>query len=699
MTLQQNANDLNEVEVRSSGVETLKRSAYNAVAVDTKELKNSNRTLGDALAKLPGMKLRESGGVGSDMHLSIDGFSGKHVKVFVDGVPQEGVGSSFSLNNIPVNFAERIEVYKGVVPVEFGTDALGGVINVVTNKQKRRWFLDASYAYGSFHTHKSSVHFGNTFNNGLTFEVNAFQNYSKNDYKVNTYVTKFLEDGSEVTQTRKIERVKRFHDTYHNEAVVGKIGVVNKTYADRLMFGATFSKFYQDVQTGVRQEVVFGDKHRKGYTLTPSLEYVKRNLGLQGLDVTFTANYNRQMVQNIDTATYKYNWYGEKKFTGTAGEQSYQDNELKNQNWNSTFKAHYRLGTYHRFTLSQVYASFARSSRTNVNGNSALSDFTIPKKTRKSVTGLSYRFMPSDKGNLSVFGKYYYQANKGPVSQNADGIGNYVPLSKTMGAMGYGLAGTYLPLKDLQVKLSYEKAYRLPTYEELFGDEDLEAGKVDLKPESSHNVNLNLSYNKHWGKHGLYIEGGMFYRYTHDYIQRGIGKHGSTYYGSYENHGLVETKGFQFSARYNWSHWLNIGGMFSQINARDKERFVAGGTSQESLTYGVRMPNLPYQFANFDLTLTWRNFGGKGNLLSLTYDNYYQHAFPLYWENIGDASSKKQVPEQFSHNLALTYSVQNGRYNFSFECRNIGNEALYDNFSLQKAGRAFYGKIRVRLGD
>lgn len=47
----------------------------------------------------------------------------------------------------------------------------------------------------------------------------------------------------------------------------------------------------------------------------------------------------------------------------------------------------------------------------------------------------------------------------------------------------------------------------------------------------------------------------------------------------------------------------------------------------------------------------------------------------------------------------LSYSLRNGRYNLSFECRNFTNEKLYDNFSLQKPGRAFYGKVRVYFGN
>lgn len=167
------ATELDEVVVVSNGVTRLKRSAFNAVALDTKALQNSTQNLSEALAQAPGMKIRESGGVGSDMQLMMDGFTGKHIKIFIDGVPQEGVGSSFGLNNIPVNYAERIEVYKGVVPVGFGTDAIGGVINIITKKNRNKWFLDASYSYGSFNTHKSYVNFGQTFRSGLTYEINV----------------------------------------------------------------------------------------------------------------------------------------------------------------------------------------------------------------------------------------------------------------------------------------------------------------------------------------------------------------------------------------------------------------------------------------------------------------------------------------------------------------------------------------------
>ena len=684
---------MDEVTVVSTGVSRLKRSAFSAVAVDTKELQNTTKNLSDALAKAPGMKLRESGGVGSDMQLMLDGFSGKHVKVFIDGVPQEGVGSSFGLNNIPVNFADRIEVYKGVVPVGFGTDAIGGVINIVTNKKRRRWFLDASYSYGSFNTHKSNVNFGQTFKNGFTYEVNAFQNYSDNDYHIEAPVEDF--ETGRIDRDKKV-RVKRFNDTYHNEAVVGKVGVVDKKWADRLMLGFTYSNMYQDIQTGVRQDIVYGQKHRKGHSLMPSLEYYKRNLFAKGLDVALTVNYNKNLTTNVDTASYKYNWYGDRKLLNSPGEQSYQHSRADNNNWNGTFTANYRLGKMHMLTFNHVLNTFSRSN-TSLLAKEEQSD-AIAKETRKNISGVSYRLMPSETWNLSVFGKYYNQFVAGPVATDAN-QNDYVRTTRSVSSIGYGAAGTYFILPGLQAKLSYEKAYRLPTIEEMFGNEDLEMGDIGIRPENSDNVNLNLSYNRTFGRHSVYVEGGLVYRNTKDYIQRNItdlsgGKSAATYI----NYGKVLTKGYNISARYGFGKWVSVGGNFTQMDVRDNMKTSISG-SAENIAYKERMPNLPYIFADSDVTFYWRDLGRKGNALTVSYDNQYLHSFTYYSSKIGSNKGDYVVPSQFSHNLSLSYSLRDGRYNLSFECRNFTDEQLYDNISLQKAGRAFYGKVRVYFGN
>lgn len=672
ITISPETQQLDEVTVVSTGVSRLKRSAFNAVAVDTKELQNTTKNLSDALAKAPGMKLRESGGVGSDMQLMLDGFSGKHVKVFIDGVPQEGVGSSFGLNNIPVNFADRIEVYKGVVPVGFGTDAIGGVINIVTNKKRRRWFLDASYSYGSFNTHKSNVNFGQTFKNGFTYEINAFQNYSDNDYHIEAPVEDF--ETGRIDRDKKV-RVKRFNDTYHNEAIVGKVGVVDKKWADRLMLGFTYSNMYQDIQTGVRQDIVYGQKHRKGHSLMPSLEYYKRNLFAKGLDVALTVNYNKNLTTNVDTASYKYNWYGDRKLLNSPGEQSYQHSRADNNNWNGTFTANYRLGKMHMLTFNHVLNTFSRSN-TSLLAKEEQSD-AIAKETRKNISGVSYRLMPSETWNLSVFGKYYNQFVAGPVATDAN-QNDYVRTTRSVSSIGYGAAGTYFILPGLQAKLSYEKAYRLPTIEEMFGNEDLEMGDIGIRPENSDNVNLNLSYNRTFGRHSVYVEGGLVYRNTKDYIQRNItdlsgGKSAATYI----NYGKVLTKGYNISARYGFGKWVSVGGNFTQMDVRDNMKTSISG-SAENIAYKERMPNLPYIFADSDVTFYWRDLGRKGNALTVSYDNQYLHSFTYYSSKIGSNKGDYVVPSQFSHNLSLSYSLRDGRYNLSFECRNFTDEQLYD---------------------
>ena len=696
VVLSTEATGIEEVVVSASGVGHMRRSAFTAVAVDTKALQNSTKNIADALTRVPGVKLRESGGVGSEMSLMVDGFSGKHVKVFIDGVPQEGVGGAFSLNNIPAGYAERIEVYRGVVPVGFGADALGGVVNIVTNKSRRKWYADASYSFGSFNTHRSMVNAGQTLENGFMWEINAFQNYSDNNYKVDVPVEDFATGRID---RDNIVRVERFHDTYHNESVAAKVGVVGKSWADRLIFTMKYANMYKEIQSGVRQEIVYGDKLRRGYSLMPSLEYQKRNLFTEDLDLMVTANYNNNVTYNIDTAQYKYNWLGDTQRLNSPGEQSYQHTRSNSHNWNATATLTYRMGRAHTFTLNHVFNAFMRHNASLL-AREEQGD-AIDKQTMKNITGAQYRLMPSKRWNVTLFAKYYALDVAGPIATDSN-QSNFVRTTRHEDALGYGAAATYFILPLLQTKLSYEKAYRLPTIEEMFGNEDLEQGDIAIRPENSDNINVNLSYSDSYGvddNHSLYLDAGFMWRDTRDYIQRNIvdisgGKSAATYI----NYGRVRTWGVTLSARYSFATWLSVGGNISYMDVRDNMKIAIGTTSMPNLGYGDRMPNIPYLFADSDITFTWNDCISEGDALSLTYDNQYLHNFYYYSSRIGTNKSDYMVPTQFSHNLSLSYSLKQGKYSISVECRNFTNEALYDNFSLQKAGRAFYAKFRVAFG-
>lgn len=682
---------LKEVTVTGSTLSKVNNSAYNATAVHTRKWVNSNRSLSDALDKAPGMKVRQSGGVGSDMAVTMDGFTGKHVKVFIDGVAQEGAGASFSLNNIPAGYAERIEVYRGVVPVKFGADAIGGVINIVTPRARKRWLLDASYSYGSFNTHRTNVRFGQSWDNGLGYEVNAFQNYSDNDYRIDAAVEDFQ---TGAINRRKLERVRRFHDNYHNEALVAKVGVSGKPWADRLTLGMTYSRMYKDIQTGVRQQVVYGQKHRFGHALTPTLQYSKRDLLVRGLEVSANASLNFDYTTNVDTAGRRYNWRGESTPLNSPGEQRLQNSRAATRLWTAGATATYRLGDAHELTLNNAFNDFTRSN-TNLLTTPHTTD-EIAKRTAKNITGLNYTLRMAGAANVSVFGKLYHQQVSGPVAtSSAQDV--YVRSSRSITHPGYGMAATWFAPLGMQLKGSYEMACRLPSIDEMFGDEDLETGDMALRPETSHNLNLNISRSWTHDAHSFYAEVSAVYRDTRDYIQRNImslsgGKSAATYV----NYGKVRTTGLSAAARYNYGRWLAAGVGGSSMNVRDNMR-TAQGSTVPNLAYGQRMPNQPYLFADGDMTLNWHGLGGERNVLSLLYDSQFTKSFCYYAGNIGADRSDYMVPDQWAHNLTLSYGMAGGRYNLSLECRNLTDARLYDNFSLQKPGRAFYAKFRISL--
>ena len=97
-----------------------------------KELQGTASSMNDVLARVAGVTIRNTGGVGSASRLSVRGLEGKRLGLFIDETALGQISNFITLNDIPIDMIERIEVYKGIVPYKFGGSALGGAVNVVT---------------------------------------------------------------------------------------------------------------------------------------------------------------------------------------------------------------------------------------------------------------------------------------------------------------------------------------------------------------------------------------------------------------------------------------------------------------------------------------------------------------------------------------------------------------------------------------
>jgi len=679
---------INEVTVTGKNeTQKIKESAFSVSTIDAKPLHNSTADINQVLNRTTGVRIREDGGLGSNFNFSLNGFSGKQIKIFLDGIPMDNFGSSLTLNNIPINLADGIQVYKGVVPVWLGSDALGGAVNVVTN-QKVRNYLDASYSYGSFNTHRSSINAGYTEKKtGLTVLTNLFQNYSDNNYWVNVEVPL---NGFDGTLDPQIKRLRRFHDKYRSETAQVEIGVVNKKYADKLLAGVILSNNKQDIQTGAVVDRVYGQRYRTSKTLIGTLKYKKSDLFVKGLSLTLYGAYKTGENQTVDTSARTYNWYGNyiPKPEAISGEQSrtlykFADNlALSNANLS------YEINKTHSFNVNYSFNRFSRKGSDEVNPNNE--SYKHPMVLSKNIIGIAYKFDYKRRWETTLFYKKFFQGTQ--TSQRVDIYVN--PHQETVRASmakdGFGIATTYFVLPFLQVKGSYENTFRLPDSEEVFGDAVNRLSNYDLKPEQSSNVNVGLLMNKTFHeKHRIILEANVLYRYSENFIRYELSGPNSRA----TNQGNVETKGVDGEIRYSYKQLFHLGvnGTYQKlINMTERESGVAG----ISPVYKQQIPNIPFLFGNADAGVGFNNVGFKKTRLSFNWTLNYVQFYYLYWPGLGNKGDKNKIPQQISHNLSLTYSMNDGMFNVSFECRNIADSELYDNFLLPKPGRSFAVKLR-----
>ncbi len=683
---------LDEVVVKGKTISRqVKEMPLSVNAIELKKMANVTLNLNEVLNRSTGVKVREQGGMGSDFEFSINGLSGKAVKFFVDGIPISVMGSSMTLNNIPINIAERVIVYKGVVPVHLGSDALGGAVNVITNQQVTN-YLDAAYSLGSFNSHRASITGQyKDKKTGLITKASGFINYSDNNYTMrDAKVIKVIdEDNSEFVTGN----FKRFHDKYKTVLGQLEVGLADKSWADRIFIGASFSETDKQIQTGNNQESVYGGVVKKGNAYSVSLRYAKKDVFVDKLDVSLFASLSEDKYVVIDTLLRRYYWdgfYKDKPSSELGADvsktQIKRPKKFIQTNISYEFNTNHSLGI--NYTLDNV-------KNHNWNRLQIDKDYN-PGKLTKHNLGLSYQqnFLNKKLTN-SFFVKYYGLQLDIPFAIEPGSQGKRITLSNWKDYLGYGFGSRYNFKKNIGLKVSYEKAYRLQEVGEVFGNGFTVITNPDLEPESSHNINLGIFLGTNWQNQSLFFETGGFLRRAENFISP-VAYQSNSKAVRYENTSKVLIRGLDAEVNYTYGDFLSVSTNVTYQSTINNTKHPTGSSSGTiEATYKNELPNRPWLFGNAGIGLGKSDvFKKKENRLQFNWDFQYVHWYYLTWESYASIDNISTIPDQYIHNTSLSYSFKSGKYNIALEGRNITDQLAFDNFKLQKPGRSFSVKFR-----
>lgn len=91
----------------------------------------------DLLRQVPGLDVSRAGGAGGNVSIFIRGTDNKHTLILIDGIEYgdpSDIGASANITHLTTDLVERIEIVRGPQSVIYGSDAIGGVINIITKK-------------------------------------------------------------------------------------------------------------------------------------------------------------------------------------------------------------------------------------------------------------------------------------------------------------------------------------------------------------------------------------------------------------------------------------------------------------------------------------------------------------------------------------------------------------------------------------
>lgn len=455
---------LPEVEITAEPISEAEKRAPTAFVsdIDVAGRDQALDTAADVLAEAAGVQVQRFGGLGAFSTVSIRGSSANQVPVYLDGVPlSQSQDQTVDLSTLPLDSLERIEVYRGTVPVGFGGGGIGGVVNLVTKPPSATPATELEAGYGSFVTRK--VVASHTQRVG---EVDVLGHLaylgSQGDFS-------FLDDNGTPENPTDDEEVTRINNQFD---AVGGLARVATDLSDSLRFDGTQEIFYRS--QGVPGPAVdqFSEPSLEALRSLTYLRLAATGLAGGAVDTSGTV-YGVYNFQRFDSPPQDFGPFDTNNQTATVGGSN-------TGTWYAPWQQ--TLSWFDEIAYEQFfpYNAFAEPpngpDQTRLRLTLALQDEARFVDDRLVlVPSLRYEHLLDDFSGVDLAN----QPDTPPSTTNTD------LFSPSFGAM-FRLT----PWAALRGNVGYFQ--RAPNFAELFGNSGSVLGNADLKPESGLNGDLGV---------------------------------------------------------------------------------------------------------------------------------------------------------------------------------------------------------------
>jgi len=190
VTLAQTSNEPAEIIVTANRTaKTVDETLAPVSIITQQDIQRSQATsLSELLRSTPGISFTSNGGFGSTSGMSLRGSNTDHTLYLIDGLPiRSATSGAAAIEYLPLSQIDRIEVVRGPRSSLYGSDAIGGVIQIFTRKNQDKAFT-ASAGYGSdsskqIQSSYADANNSSSFSGGLSFfETDGYDFYGRDNY-------------------------------------------------------------------------------------------------------------------------------------------------------------------------------------------------------------------------------------------------------------------------------------------------------------------------------------------------------------------------------------------------------------------------------------------------------------------------------------------------------------------------------------